>query len=143
MNKLFLEIHVKIDPSQISALKGDAGEVVVIPFTGTAEGELFHGEVCPGAADMQTVNAAGVRHMCAKYMLRGTDSAGQSCHIFIENNGWFEPTDTPKPTFRTVPTFTTDSKALAAYLHRRAFVGEGLPGEGGVTIRLYEVVNED
>lgn len=142
MKKLFLEIAVALDPAQITALKGPDCEVVVLPFTGTAAGEDFTGEVCPGAADVQTVNAAGVRHMCAKYMLRGTDSAGQACHIFVENNGWFEPTDSPKPGFATVPTLWTDSKLLASRLHRRSFVGEGLPREDGVTIRLYELTEE-
>ena len=34
-DKLIFEIAVKIDPTQVSQLKGPAGEVIMIPFGGT------------------------------------------------------------------------------------------------------------
>ena len=40
--------------------------------------------------------------------------------------------------FRTVPTFMTDSPALADYLHARRFVGEGTDEADGLHIRFYE-----
>ncbi len=135
-DKLILEIKVTIDPAEVSAFKGPAGEVVCIPFGGEAEGEIFRGKVRPGAVDTQRVNLAGVRHMSARYVLDGTDSAGEHCSIFIENNGWFESASMP---FKTVPTFLTDSKTLAPYLHANKFRGEGHPREGGVLIKLFEV----
>lgn len=138
--KLILEVFVTFEPSAITRLTGPGGEVVSIPFGGTARGEIFRGEVCPGACDVQTVNLSGVRHMCARYMLRGEDSAGAPCQIFIENNGWFTEPMAPGAPFRTVPTFWTDSAALAPYLHRRAFAGEGVPGPEGLVIKLYEVL---
>ena len=88
--RLILEIDVTIEPAAISRLTGPGGEVVSIPFGGTARGEIFRGEICPGACDVQTVNLSGVRHMCARYMLRGEDGEGRPCRIFIENNGWFQ-----------------------------------------------------
>ena len=121
-----------------SFLKGPAGEVVMIPFGGTVEGEIFNGVVRPGGVDTQRVNLAGVRHMSARYMLEGEDSAGEKCHIFIENNGWFETQSMP---FKTVPTFITDSKTLAPYLHQNKFRGEGHSEEGGICIKLFEVDN--
>ena len=121
-----------------SFLKGPAGEVVMIPFTGTAEGEIFNGVVRPGGVDCQRVNLVGVRHMSARYLLEGEDSAGEKCHIFIENNGWFETQSTP---FKTVPTFITDSKTLAPYLHTNKFRGEGHGEQGGIVIKFFEVEN--
>ena len=137
-DKLILEVHVRMDMKDCSFMKGPAGEVVMIPFTGIAEGEIFHGVVRPGGVDTQRVNLSGVRHMSARYLLEGEDSAGEKCHIFIENNGWFETQSMP---FKTVPTFLTDSKTLAPYLHQNKFRGEGHPEQGGVLIKLFEVDN--
>ena len=137
-DKLIMEVLVDIDGKKVSALKGPAGEVVMIPFGGTVQGEIFNGVVCPGGVDCQRVNLTGVRHMCARYMLEGTDSAGEKCHIFVDNNGWFNGMQSP---FQTVPTFMTDSKTLAPYLHQNKFRGEGHPREGGVTIKFFEVDN--
>ena len=137
-DKLIMEVLVSIEGKDVSFLKGPAGEVVMIPFGGTVQGEIFNGVVCPGGVDCQRVNLVGVRHMCARYMLEGTDSAGEKCHIFVENNGYFTGMQSP---FLTVPTFITDSKTLAPYLHRNKFRGEGHPREGGVTIKFFEVEN--
>ena len=138
--KLFLEIAITFEPGTVSRLAGPGGEVVCIPFGGHAKGELFNGEVCPGACDVQTVNLSGVRHMCARYMLAGKDAEGQDCHVFVENNGWFTDPMTPGAPFKTVPTLWTDSAALAPILHRRAFTGEGVPGPEGLVIKLYEIL---
>ena len=137
-DKLIMEVLVSIEGKDVSFLKGPAGEVVMIPFGGTVQGEIFNGVVCPGGVDCQRVNRTGVRHMCARYMLEGTDSAGEKCHIFVDNNGWFNGMQSP---FQTVPTFMTDSKTLAPYLHQNKFRGEGHPREGGVTIKFFEVEN--
>ena len=138
--KLFLEIGVTIEPGAVSRLSGPGGEVVCIPFGGHAKGEPFNGDVCPGACDVQTVNLSGVRHMCARYRIAGKDADGQDCHVFVENNGWFQEPMTPGAGFRTVPTLWTDSALLAPILHRRTFVGEGVPGPDGLVIKLYEVL---
>ena len=136
-DKHIMEVLVSIEGKDVSFLKGPAGEVVMIPFGGTVQGEIFNGVVCPGGVDCQRVNLTGVRHMCARYMLEGTDSAGEKCHIFVDNNGWFTGMQSP---FQTVPTFMTDSKTLAPYLHQNKFRGEGHPREGGVTIKFFEVI---
>ena len=47
-DKLIFEITVAIDPSQVSRLDSPAGEVVMIPFTGTVSGEFFKGWILPG-----------------------------------------------------------------------------------------------
>ncbi len=139
-DKLIFEVIVDIDPSQVSQLKGTAGEVVMIPFGGTVAGEIFNGRVLPGGVDTQTVDRNGVRHMSARYMLEGTDKTGEKCKIYIDNNGWF--TGGMAMPFKTIPTFATDSRALADYLHSNRFRTEGHPREGGVTIKVFEISRE-
>jgi len=139
MDKLIFEVAVEIDPTQVSQLKGLAGEVLMIPFGGIVEGDLFNGRVLPGGVDTQTVDQNGVRHMSARYMLEGIDKDGEQCRIYIDNNGWFSG-EMVMP-FKTIPTFFTDSKALARYLHRNKFRTEGHPRQGGVTIKVFEICN--
>lgn len=78
--------------------------------------------------------------MSARYMLTGKDSEGKDAHIYVENNGWFEEGRFSMP-FRTVPTFYTDSQALADYLHRNQFIGEGSAEEDGLHICFYEITH--
>lgn len=137
-DKLIMEVKVSLLQEQISHLKNKYSEVLILPFTGSVDSEIFTGTVLPGAADIQTVNAAGIRHMCAKYMLAGKDSAGNECRIFIENNGYFEPGSQPV-SFHACPTIYSDSPVLADYFAKAAFRAEGHPAEGGVTIQIYEV----
>lgn len=119
-------------------MKGENGEVLMIPFKGYVKSSLFTGIVEPCGVDTQLVNAAGVRHMSARYMLTGKDSAGEDCHIYVENNGWFDDALKAMP-FRTVPSFYTDSEVLAPYLHRNQFVGEGRVEEDGLWIFFFEI----
>ena len=137
-DKLIFEVLIDIDNQAVSLLKGPAGEAVMIPFTGTVQGELISGKVLPGGVDTQTVNQNGVRHMSARYMIDGVDSDGEPCRVYIENNGWFEAQSMP---FKTIPTFMTDSKKLAPYLHRNNFRGEGHFESGGLVIKIYEVMS--
>ncbi len=138
-DRLIFEVTVEIDPAQISELKGPAGDVVMIPFGGTVSGEIFNGRVLPGGVDTQTVDRNGVRHLSARYMLEGVDNKGEPCRVYIENNGWFSG-EMALP-FKTIPTFFTDSKALAPYLHSNKFRTEGHPRHGGVTIKVFEIVD--
>ncbi len=119
-------------------LQGENGEVLMVPFKGSVKSDLFNGIVEPCGVDTQVVNAAHVRHMSARYMLTGKDSTGKDAHIFVENNGWFDDLTKTMP-FHTVPTFYTDSVALAPYLHRNAFTGEGVDETDGLHIYFYEI----
>jgi hypothetical protein len=139
MDKLIFEVIVDVDPAQISHLKGVAGEILMIPFSGVVKGAIFNGRVLPGGVDTQTVDQNGVRHMSARYMLEGLDKDGQPCRIYIDNNGWFS-NEMVMP-FKTIPTFFTDSKTLAPYLHSNKFRTEGYPRQGGVTIKVFEICN--
>lgn len=134
-------MDLKIDfNGPVLKMQGEVAEVVMIPFKGSVKSDIFNGIIEPCGVDTQVVNAAHVRHMSARYMLTGKDNTGADCHIFVENNGWFDDSAAPAGTsFRTVPTFYTDSAALAPYLHSTRFTGEGSMGEDGLHIRFYEV----
>lgn len=134
--KPVLDIRIEANGPAVQ-LQGEGGEVLMIPFRGSVEGGIFHGIVEPCGVDTQTVNAAHVRHMSARYMLTGVDAEGSPCHIYVENNGWFDDRHRSMP-FHTVPTFRTDSPRLAPYLHRDQFVGEGVEEADGLHIRFYE-----
>ena len=52
--------------------------------------------------------------MSARYMLTGKDKNGKDCHIYVENNGYFDESNGPMTMpFKTVPTFYIDSEVLA------------------------------
>ncbi|MBQ9720637.1 MAG: DUF3237 family protein [Oscillospiraceae bacterium] len=138
MDNPALEVYIETDPAGTVELDCEIGHVKMIPFKGSVKGELFNGIVEPCGVDTQVTNQNEVRHMSARYMLTGKDADGQECHIYVDNNGWFTDGAQPKP-FKTVPTFMTDSKRLAPYLHRNQFVGEGLRDESGLWIRFYEL----
>lgn len=133
-----LDVCVQTDPAGTVTLSGELGTVKMIPFRGTVQGPLFSGIVEPCGVDTQITNQNDVRHMSARYMLTGRDRTGAPCHIYIENNGWFTDGARPVP-FRTVPTFLTDSPALAPYLHQNRFTGEGQREADGLHIRFYEL----
>ena len=135
--KPILEIKIEAN-GPIVHLQGENSEVLMVPFKGSVDCDLFHGIVEPCGVDTQIVNAAHVRHMSARYMLTGKDAEGQDAHIYVENNGWFDDLTKTMP-FHTIPTFYTDSKCLAPYLHRNQFVGEGSDDGSGLVIRFYEI----
>ena len=135
--KLIMDIKIEANGPMVH-MQGENAEVLMVPFKGSVQSELFNGIVEPCGVDTQVVNAAHVRHMSARYMLTGKDSAGQDAHIYIENEGWFDDLTKTMP-FHTVPTFYTDSAVLAPYLHRSTFTGEGVDEEDGLHIRFYEI----
>lgn len=142
MSKLIMEIKVRIIEEQVNGMKGDAGEVLFLPFTGTVDSEIFKGEVLPGGVDVQTVDPSGMRHMCARYLLKGVDCKGEPCTIYVENQGYFEPNSNPSP-FHAHPRFMTDSKELSEYLSKDRFRAEGHPLEGGVKIQIFDAIAEE
>lgn len=78
--------------------------LVHLPFVGSAIGELFAGEIQPGAADDQIHVNGKMQSACADYVIAGKDYTGESCsvHVINRNQG-----------SQWKPTVTTDSKALS------------------------------
>ena len=137
--KPILDVKVEFENFKPVSMEGENGSVVMIPFSGTVKGEIFEGIVEPCGVDTQVKNAAGIRHMSARYMLTGKDKAGQDAHIYVENNGWFDNSLPFAMPFHTVPTFYTDSTALAPYLHSSRFTGKGNVEADGLHIYFYEL----
>jgi hypothetical protein len=135
--KLIMSIKIEANGPAVH-MKGENAEVLMIPFKGSVESDIFTGIVEPCGVDTQIVNAAGVRHMSARYMLTGKDAEGNDAHIYIDNNGWFDDLTKTMP-FRTVPTIYTDSPYLAPFLHRNQFMTEGVEREDGLHIEIYEI----
>ena len=134
-------MDLKIDfNGPVLKMKGENAEVVMIPFKGTVKGEIFNGIIEPCGVDTQVVNAAHVRHFCCFFLLCGFVFCGGVGVFYVENNGWFDDdAQQPGSSFRTVPTFYTDSSALAPYLHSTRFTGEGSMEADGLHIRYYEI----
>lgn len=125
---------VDVKTQAAAGVFSDAGGVNMIPFTGSTDGYYFKGEIVGTGCDTQKYapNDGGVM-FSARYMLKGKDYKGQSCSIFIENNG---------PALDLcVPTIITDSKALADWQEYdlRAIV---VPVDGGVSVNVYRIHND-
>ena len=98
--ELILTIKVACDPAL--SVQGHTRDIVMIPFAGEASGPYFTGKIIGPGVDTQKIPKGGVPALSARYMLEGTDKAGNACRIFIENEGnWggeFHPlivTDSP------------------------------------------------
>ncbi|MDQ0192079.1 DUF3237 domain-containing protein [Paenibacillus wynnii] len=128
-------VHVKIEKT-IELQSNDGDSVVMISFTGHVTGQYFQGEVLEGGVDTQVIGKYGDRHtLSARYMLRGKDYTGEVCQIYIENNGDVQK-KLKDTLFRTNPKLITNSKALS-FLNEDLFVGEALPTDLGVDIKIY------
>lgn len=139
---MIMEFVVRLDRENISRVETPGEKVAMFPFTGYVESDLFTGRILPGAVDVQITNAAGIRHMCARYMFEGRDAQGTPCRLFVDNNGYFEPGREPAPVFHTCPVFYTDSPSLGPYLHQRRFRAEGRGTPEGVNIRIFDEEDE-
>ena len=124
--ELILKIMVACDPAL--TVKGNKRDIVMIPFTGTASGPYFTGKIIGTGVDTQKIPKGGVPALSARYMLEGTDAAGNPCRIFIENEGnWGGEFH---------PLIATDSPLLADWeaAPLRAQV-DGIPG--GVQVSVF------
>ena len=124
--ELLMEIRVAIE--EAITVEGKEKKIVMIPFTGEASGPYFTGKVIGKGVDTQTIGKDGRARLSARYMMEGLDREGNTCRVYIENEGTWEDG------FR--PTIITDSPVLSAWedTEQRAEV-EGI--EGGVMIRIY------
>ena len=120
-------LEIRVACHEAVRVKGSAREIVMIPFTGEAEGPLFSGRVIGTGVDTQVI-ACGKVTLSARYMLEGRDADGNPCRIFIENQGSME--DGLRPSVVTDSPLLRDWEAACL----RSTV-EGAPG--GVTVRIY------
>ena len=103
----------------------------MIPFSGSAQGPFFNGNIIGIGVDTQRISDGNVC-LSARYMLEGTDYVNQRCRIFIENSS--------NPHGGFTPCIVTDSKALAVW-ESSELSSEILPADGGVNVKIY--INEE
>ena len=124
---LLLEITVSCQ--EPVSVKGQRTTVIMIPFTGTADGPFFKGRTAGTGVDTQKIGPDGRFLLSARYMLEGTDAAGNACRIFVENQG------NEQEGF--VPRIVTDSPVLKHWEDAELYSTiEGIPG--GVMVRVYQ-----
>lgn len=125
-DELLMEIRV-ICREPVS-VEGRTRKIVMIPFMGEASGPYFTGSVIGTGVDTQKIEKDDSIMLSARYMLEGTDSAGNACRVFVENQGYW--------TVGFTPSIVTDSPLLArwetAHLYATA---DGTPE--GVLIRIF------
>ena len=125
-DELLMEIRV-ICREPVS-VEGRTRKIVMIPFTGEASGPYFTGSVIGTGVDTQKIEKDDSIMLSARYMLEGTDSAGNACRVFVENKGnW---------TVGFTPSIVTDSPLLARWETARLYAtADGTPE--GVLIRIF------
>lgn len=125
--KLLLTIHVTLfNPCSVNdGVKG----VVMIPFTGHAEGDYFNGDIVGTGVDTQMIERDQLVSLSARYMLAGRDHTGEECRIFIENNG--------SSLEHCIPTLVTDSIALASW-QQASLISKVTPTEKGVVVEIFD-----
>ena len=124
-DELLMEIRVTCyEPVSV---EGKNKKIVMIPFGGEASGEYFNGKVVGTGVDTQKIDPDGKVFLSARYMLEGTDAAGNACRIFVENQGGWDTGFTPA--------IVTDSPLLAGWETADLYAtAEGIPE--GVMIRI-------
>ena len=112
-------LTIDVQVTGCSRKRKGLSSITTLPFTGSASGEWFHGEIQPGAADVQQRYLGKIVRFCADYVLKGEDYAGVKCQIHIVNTntgrGW-------KPTVTTdseVLSFLNDADCIAILENRR------------------------
>lgn len=128
-NEPLLVINVQC--GEAYSVSGSTQDIVMIPFTGTAQSSLFRGKIIGTGVDTQFIAKGEKAFLSARYMLEGEDIDGQKCRIFIHNQG--------SDMSCCRPTVVTDSKALAELetMELRSVV---IPVEGGVTVSIYKEI---
>ena len=137
-----MKFEIKLDRPGISKMQSPYGCVSIFPFSGRVSSLLFSGEIRPGAVDVQEENPAGLRRLDARYMFEGTDSAGKSCLVYVQNIGMLTGREQPGEVIRAYPRFLTDSETLAPYLCQPRFRSELHLGSGELEIWVYDVIDE-
>lgn len=108
-------------------LKGKEMGICMLPFTGTAEGPYFKGSILGEGTDTQRIYPDGKMELSARYMMEGTDYKGNSCRVFIENNG--------SSLDNCIPTIVTDSVDLQ-FLEEAKLTAIVTPTKQGVEVRI-------
>lgn len=121
-------LTIQVECKEPSCVVGYKTDIVMIPFTAVASGRFFTGKTVGTGVDTQKITKGGEAFLSARYMLEGEDSAGNKCHVFIENQG--NARDGYKPML------VTDSPVLKDWEYAE-YLSEIEPAAGGVIIKIF------
>jgi hypothetical protein len=123
-----LMMEIRVECGEAVSVRGGETTVVMIPFTGSADGPYFRGRIVGTGVDTQRIGKDGIARLSARYMLEGTDAAGNACRIFIENEGSGQEGFTPR--------LVTDSPLLKGWeTEKLSAAVDGIPG--GVLVKIF------
>ncbi|MGI6017607.1 MAG: hypothetical protein ACOX8M_02185 [Marvinbryantia sp.] len=129
-----MEIEVALTGSQ--TVEGQAYKICMLSFTGVTRGRYFTGRTVGEGVDTQKISKTGKVLLSARYLLEGTDYQGNSCRVFVENNGCEE-----NGTIICKPQIVTDSPVLKEW--ETAELCARVEGtENGVLVSIYRVNDE-
>lgn len=121
-------LEIRVACEEALTVKGQDMTIVMIPFTGVSSGPYFFGKTLGTGVDTQKIGKDGSFLLSARYMLEGEDCDGNTCRIFIENQG------NEQEGF--IPRIVTDSPALKKWEGMELYSTiEGIPG--GVMVRIF------
>lgn len=124
-----LLMGIRVTCHEPVSVDGATRKIVMIPFSGEASGPYFNGRVIGTGVDTQKIEKDGRHLLSARYMLEGTDAAGNACRVFVENQGQWNVGFTPA--------IVTDSPLLSGWETADLYAtAEGIPE--GVMIRIYQ-----
>lgn len=119
MDILWLYINL----TEINEVVSNNVTAKMLLFDGTCKSDIFNGTILHGGVDTQMVYPDGTGTLSARYIVEGTDSKGNPCRLFIENNAKLGADQ-----IVTEPKIVTDSKELK-WLETAKLVGRIEHGE--------------
>ena len=130
MKERQLLLTIDVTCTGCESVHGSNADINMVPFTAAAHSEYFNGETVGCGVDTQKYDRnTGVFTLSARYMLEGTDCAGNKCRIFIDNSN--------RGDGGLHPVVVTDSPALAEW-QNAPLSAEVIPAEDGkVTVKIY------
>lgn len=128
-------LTINIEILSETQVKGATGEVTMIQFRGNTNSEIFCGSIKENGTDTQIGYYGKVRILSARYMLSGTDSKGNPCKLFIENNAELNDNNEFE---KTSPKIITDSPELA-WLETAVLSGELDFSSDGLKVHIYVI----
>lgn len=131
MDKLF---SVRVRVTDAFTVESPRGKICQLSFTGDCSCDFFRGRILPGGVDTQFFLPGEPGLLSARYMLEGTDCAGEPARIFIEN--------TAVSGGPTRPRIWTDSRALA-WLEEETYRGTVRPDGEELLICFEPAERED
>lgn len=103
-------MSVTVNDKDLYSVHGSTCDVDMQYFEGSVSGDYFNGDISGQGTNVTKTYKEGDKvKYCARYIVKGTDEAGNNCNIFIEDNGTKEDSGD----LAGKPIIITDSKELA------------------------------